>query len=48
MPVETIVSLCRFVAFGIPSMIGTWYAGQKDWIYTLAFAAIAFGAYYFM
>ena len=25
----TIVSLCRFVAFGIPSMIGTWYEGHS-------------------
>lgn len=44
----TIVSLCRFVVFGIPSMVGVWYENQKEWIYTLAFAGIAFGAYYFM
>jgi hypothetical protein len=44
----TIVSLCRFVVFGIPSMIGVWYESQKEWIYTLAFAGLAFGAYYFM
>ena len=44
----TVVSLCRFVVFGIPSMIGVWYESQKEWIYTLAFAAMALGAYYFM
>jgi len=44
----TIVSLCRFVVFGIPSMFGVWYESQKEWIYTLAFAAMALGAYYFM
>ena len=43
----TIVSLCRFLVFGIPSMLGTWYEKEKDWIYTLAFAAIGLGAYYF-
>jgi hypothetical protein len=43
-----VVSLCRFVVFGIPSMVGNWYEKEKDWIYTLAFAAIALGAYYFM
>ncbi|MCJ7597756.1 MAG: hypothetical protein MUO41_03825 [Methyloceanibacter sp.] len=44
----TIISLCRFVVFGIPSMIGVWYESQKEWIYTLAFAAMALGAYYLM
>ena len=44
----TIVSLCRFVVFGIPSMFGVWYESQKEWIYTIAFAAMALGAYYFM
>jgi hypothetical protein len=44
----TVVSLCRFVVFGIPSMLGNWYEREKDWVYTLAFAAIALGAYYFM
>jgi len=44
----TVVSLCRFLVFGIPSMIGVWYESQKEWIYTLAFAAMALGAYYFM
>jgi hypothetical protein len=29
-------------------MFGVWYESQKEWIYTLAFAAMALGAYYFM
>jgi hypothetical protein len=29
------LSLCRFVFFGLPSMVDGWYRDHKFWIYTL-------------
>ena len=31
----TSVSLYRFVAFGIPTLLAGWYASNKQWLYTL-------------
>ena len=28
------LSLCRFVIFGLPSMVDGWYQEHKQWIYT--------------
>ena len=44
----TSVSLCRFVAFGIPTLLGGWYASNKQWLYTLLFAAMIWGMFYLM
>ena len=44
----TAISLCRFVVFSVPSMLGVWYEARKEWLYSIAFGAMAFGAYYFM
>ena len=41
-------SLCRFVIFGLPAMIESWYHGSKHWIYTVIFGAAILGAFYFM
>ena len=44
----TSMSLGRFVAFGIPTLLAGWYASNKQWLYTLIFAAIAWGMFYLM
>ena len=44
----TSVSLYRFVAFGIPTLLAGWYASNKQWLYTLLFAAMISGMYYLM
>jgi hypothetical protein len=44
----TSLSLGRFVAFGIPTLLAGWYASNKQWLYTLIFAAIAWGMLYLM
>lgn len=36
------LSLCRFVVFGMPMLVGGWFAGNKTWLY----AALAGGAIY--
>ena len=41
-------SLCRFVIFGLPAMIESWYHGSKHWIYTLLFGAAILGTFYAM
>lgn len=40
------VSLYRFVAFGIPTLLAGWYASNKQWLYTLLFAAMIWGVFY--
>jgi hypothetical protein len=44
----TTFSLCRFMVFGIPSMIGVWYESRKEWLYAIGFGALACGVYYWM
>jgi hypothetical protein len=42
------LSLCRFVVFGIPTMIGGWYHQNKEWLYTLVLGGVVCGVYYLM
>ena len=44
----TSVSLYRFVAFGIPTLLAGWYASNKQWLYTLLVAAMIWGVFYWM
>ena len=44
----TTFSLCRFVIFGLPSMIGEWYQGNKSWLYMLIIGGMMWGAFYWM
>ena len=44
----TSVSLYRFVAFRIPTLLAGWYASNKQWLYTLLFAAMIWGVFYWM
>lgn len=41
-------SLCRFVIFGIPSMIGSWYESNKQWLLTLVVGVVVCGWFYLM
>jgi hypothetical protein len=44
----TSFSLLRFVVFGIPSMVGTWYESHKEWLYTIVLGGLVCGVYYWM
>jgi hypothetical protein len=46
--VLTTLSLCRFVVFGIPTLLGDWYANNKQWLSTLLLLALMSGAFYLM
>jgi hypothetical protein len=46
--VLTTLSLCRFVMFGIPTLLGDWYANNKQWLGTLLLLALMSGAFYLM
>ena len=46
--VLTSLSLCRFVVFGIPSMLGGWYQTNRQWLYTLLLGALIWGLFYVM
>ena len=41
-------SLCRFVVFGIPTMLGSWYHHNKEWLYTLILGGVVCGMFYLM
>jgi hypothetical protein len=40
------LSLCRFVLFGLPSMVDGWYQARKSWIYTLIIGGLIYGAFH--
>lgn len=44
----TSLSLYRFVAFGIPTLLAGWYASNKQWLYTLLFGSVILGVLYLM
>jgi hypothetical protein len=46
--VLTTLSLGRFVVFGIPTLLGDWYANNKQWLGTLLLLALMSGAFYLM
>jgi hypothetical protein len=46
--VVTSLSLCRFVVFGIPTLLGGWYTSNKPWLGTLLLGALILGAFYLM
>ncbi len=48
MAVLTGFSLCRFVVFGIPTMLGSWYHQHKEWLYTLLLGGVVCGMFYLM
>lgn len=42
------LSLCRFVIFGLPSMMGGWCRDNKSWVFTAGAGAAIYGASYLM
>ena len=46
--VVTSLSLCRFVVFGIPTLLGGWYTSNKQWLGTLLILILMWGAFYLM
>lgn len=44
----TSFSLCRFVVFGIPSMLGTWYQTNRQWLYTILLGGLIWGVFYLL
>ena len=40
------LSLCRFVFFGLPSMVDGWYQERKYWIYTLVGGGLIYAVFY--
>ena len=42
------LSLCRFVFFGLPSMVGGWYQENKHWLYTLIGGGLICAVFYLM
>lgn len=41
-------SLCRFVIFGLPSMVDGWYQEHKQWIYTLLGGGLLYAVFYLL
>jgi hypothetical protein len=44
----TSLSLCRFVVFGIPTMLGGWYSSNKQWLRFMLLAGLIWGVYHLM
>jgi hypothetical protein len=44
----TSLSLCRFVVFGIPLMLGGWYANNKQWLCILLLGGLIWGVLHLM
>lgn len=42
------LSLCRFVVFGLPSMMDGWYRGNRSLLFTAGAGALIYGAIYLM
>jgi hypothetical protein len=46
--IVTSLSLCRFLMFGIPTLLGGWYASNKQWLGTLLLGSLIWGVFYLM
>lgn len=42
------LSLCRFVVFGLPSMVDGWYQEHKNWVYALVGGGLLYAVFYLM
>lgn len=40
------LSLLRFVIFGLPSMVDDWYRDNKAWLYTAVIGVLVYGVFY--
>jgi hypothetical protein len=46
--IVTSLSLCRFVVFGIPTLLSGWYTTNKQWLGTLLLVVLMWGVFYLM
>jgi hypothetical protein len=42
------LSLCRFVIFGLPSMMDGWYRDNKSWLFIAGACGVVYGMLYLM
>jgi hypothetical protein len=42
------LSLCRFVVFGLPAMVDSWYQDHKSWFYAVLFGGLIYAGFYLM
>lgn len=42
------LSLCRFVVFGLPSMMDGWYRDNKSWLFVAGGGGLIYGMFYLM
>ena len=42
------LSLCRFVVFGLPSLVNAWCQANKTWLYMAMLSGAAYGVLYLM
>jgi len=42
------ISLCRFVIFGLPSMMDDWYRDNKSWMFVAGAGTAIYGMFYLM
>jgi hypothetical protein len=40
------LSLCRFLIFGLPSMVDEWYGDKKSWIYAILAGGALYALFY--
>ncbi len=40
------LSLCRFVIFGLPSMMDDWYRDNKSWLFVACAGGLIYGMFY--
>ncbi|MGV1014053.1 MAG: hypothetical protein ACOYB4_03690 [Methyloceanibacter sp.] len=40
------LSLCRFVVFGLPSLVNSWCQGNKTWLYAALIGGAVYGVLY--
>lgn len=44
----TSLSLCRFVVFGIPLILGVWYTSNKQWLGLMLLAGLIWGYFHLL
>ena len=42
------LSLCRFVIFGLPSMMDDWYRDNRSWLFAAGGGGLIYGVFYLM
>jgi hypothetical protein len=42
------LSLCRFVIFGLPSMVDDWYRDNRSWLFMAGAGGLIYAVFYLM